>query len=72
MSGKIHKLKIIPGSKQESKFFEILKTVGVKPERVMCRRGFIFWTKYDEYLISDGLWKQIGGNLSGGGAAKRS
>ena len=58
-----HKLKIVPGSKQESKFFKALKSVGVKPERVMCRRGFVFWTKYDEYLISDGLWKQIGNSL---------
>lgn len=57
--GKIHKLKIIPGSKAETKFIEALEKVGVKLESVMCRQGRVFGTKYDEYIISNGLYKQI-------------
>lgn len=57
--GNLHSIKIKAGSKEEAKFTELLKTVGVDRSRVMCKPGYLFWTEYDEYIISDGLWKQI-------------
>lgn len=59
----IHKLKIVPGSEAEVKFMELLNEANVKPETVMCRLGSVFGTPYNEYIISDGLYKQIGDSL---------
>lgn len=59
MGGRIHTIKIIPGSKKESDFMKLLDSVGVKHDLVMCKRGLIFETEYDEYIISDGLYEQI-------------
>ena len=61
----IHKLKIIPGSESELRFMDILKSVGVKHEAVICRVGLIFGTPYNEYIISDGLYKLIRTQLIG-------
>lgn len=61
--GRIHRLKIMPGSEAESSFMNLLKQVDVKPESVMCRLGAIFGTPYNEYVISDGLYRQIQSHL---------
>jgi len=55
----IHKMKVVTGSEGELYFMELLEKVGVKPDRVMCRLGSIFGTDYNEYILSDGLYKQI-------------
>lgn len=55
----IHKMKVEPGSEGETYFIQLLEEVGVKPERVMCRLGSVFGTDYNEYILSDGLYKQI-------------
>lgn len=65
--GKIHRLKIMPGSEAESSFMNLLKQVNVKHESVMCRVGAIFGTPYNEYVISDGLFRQIQSHLSESG-----
>ena len=57
--GRIHAIRIQPGSEEESKFISILDSVGVKHESVICKLGMIFETPYDEYLISDGLYRLI-------------
>ena len=59
MSGRLHTIKIIPGSKKESDLMKLLDSVGVKHDLVMCKKGLIFETEYDEYIISDGLYEQI-------------
>lgn len=38
---------------------DILRKVEVKPKLVLCKRGYLFWTECDEYILSDGLFKQI-------------
>ena len=55
----LHKMKVKPGSEGEVYFIQLLEAVGVKPERVMCRLGSVFGTDYNEYILSDGLYKQI-------------
>lgn len=55
----IHTLKIKPNSEAEQRFMELLQKVEVKPEAVLCRLGSVFGVPYNEYLISDGLYKQI-------------
>lgn len=57
--GSIHSLKIKPGSKKETTFMDILRKVEAKPELVLCRRGYLFWTAEDEYILSDELWRLI-------------
>ena len=57
--GRIHTIRIIPNSEEESRFIDILDSVGVKHESVICKLGMIFDTPYDEYLISDGLYRLI-------------
>lgn len=59
MSGRLHTIKIIPGSKKESDLMKLLDSVGVKHDLVMCKKGLVFETEYDEYIISDGLYEQI-------------
>lgn len=60
----IHILRIEPKSEAEDKFMQLLKEVDVKPKSVMCRLGSVFGTEYDEYILSDGLYKQIQKQLS--------
>ena len=55
----LHRMKIIPGSDKETKFIEELDRIGVNRERILCRHGNLFDTEYDEYLISDGLYKRL-------------
>lgn len=57
--GKIHRLRIIPGSEGEEYFMNLLNDVGVKHDSVICKLGTVFNTPYNEYTISDGLFKQI-------------
>ena len=57
--GRIRTIRIIPNSEEESRFIDILDSVGVKHESVICKLGMIFDTPYDEYLISDGLYRLI-------------
>lgn len=59
MSNRIHSIRCIPGSKREKKFLSLMSKVGVKPELLMCKKGELFETEYDEYIISDGLYAQI-------------
>ena len=61
--GKIHRIRIIPGSEGEEYFMSLLNSVDVKHESVMCRLGAIFDTPYNEYTISDGLFRQIQSRL---------
>ncbi len=55
----IHSMKIVPNSEGEQYFMELLKKVGVKPNSVICRLGSVFGTDYNEYILSDGLYRQI-------------
>lgn len=55
----IHNIKIIPNSQKERWFYDILSKVGVKPQSVICRTAEFSGTKYDEYIFSEGLYKQI-------------
>ena len=57
--GRIHAIRVQSGSEEESRFIDILDSVGVKHKSVICKQGFIFDTPYDEYLISDGLYRLI-------------
>lgn len=61
--GKIHRLKVTPGSEGEQYFMELLKQVEVKPESVMCRLGEIYGAPYNEYILSDGLFNLIRNHL---------
>lgn len=54
----------IKNKKEELAFQEILANVGVKIEKVMCRHKEIFGGDTDEYIVSDGLYKQISGKLN--------
>lgn len=54
----------IKNKKEESVFRDILANVGVKLEKVMCRRKEIFGGDTDEYIVSDGLYKQISDKLN--------
>ena len=57
--GRIHAIRVRSGTDEESRFMDILDSVGVKRKSVICKQGFIFDTPYDEYLISDGLYRLI-------------
>lgn len=56
---RLHNIRIKPGSKQESQFTKLLNSVGVDRSNVHCRLGYLFWTPYDEYILSDGLYRLI-------------
>ena len=60
----IHILKVYPKTEAENTFMRLLKEVDVKPKSVMCRLGSVFGTDYNEYIISDGLFKQIRDKLT--------
>ena len=55
----IHNMKVVPNSEGEQYFMDLLEKVNVNPNSVMCRLGSIFGTDYNEYILSDGLYKQI-------------
>lgn len=55
----IHAVKIIPHTYEEACFLKLMDKVGVKRKALMCRRSTDFNTVYDEYVISNGLYKEI-------------
>lgn len=57
--GGIHSIKCIPGSKREKEFLKLIDSAGVKRELLMCKKGSDFETDYDEYIISEGLYRTI-------------
>lgn len=59
----IRKFIVKPGTKTEQDFINILQSVGVKLTSVMCRRSDVFSTECNEYLMSEGLYKQIAPQL---------
>ena len=59
----IRKFIVKPGTKTEQGFINILQSVGVNPTSVMCRRSDVFGTECNEYLMSEGLYKQIAPQL---------
>lgn len=61
--GKIHRLTVVPGNEGERYFMKLLNQVEVKPENVLCKRGEIFNTQYNEYILSDGLFNLIRDHL---------
>lgn len=65
--GRIHLVKIKPHTEEETRFIKALEDVGVKHESVICKQGFIFDKPYDEYLISDGLYKLIQSQITANG-----
>lgn len=60
----IHHIRVVPRTLTESQFKNLLKDIGVKKELLMCRKSHDFNTKYDEYIISHGLYKIIISDLS--------
>ena len=57
--GGIHSIRCIPGSTREKQFKKLLDKVGVKWDLVIRKRGVDFETDYDEYIISEGLYRTI-------------
>lgn len=57
--GGIHSIRCIPGSKREKEFLKLMDSVGVKRELLICKKGLIFEKDYDEYIISEGLYRTI-------------
>lgn len=57
--GGLHSIRCIPGSKREKEFLKLMDKIGVKRDLLMCKRGDLFETEYDEYIISDGLYQTI-------------
>ena len=57
--GGIHSIKCIPGSKREKEFLKLMDSAGVKRELLMCKKGKDFETDYNEYIISEGLYRTI-------------
>ena len=56
-------VKIKPGSWTENKFLNLLKRHDVKMELVMKRSSEMSGKPYDEYMLSDGLYKIIQAEL---------
>ena len=52
-------IKIKPGSWTENKFLNLLKRNGVKMDLVMKKSGDTFEKPYDEYQLSEGLYRII-------------
>lgn len=57
--GGIHSIRCMPGSKREREFLKLMDREGVKRELLICKKGDIFETDYDEYIISDGLYRIV-------------
>ena len=62
--GQLHAMKIVPGSEAERYFRSLLDEVGVNHGSVICRLGTVFETPYNEYVLSDGLFRKIKDRLS--------
>lgn len=52
-------IKVVPNSADERYFIQLLNEVGVKHESVICRIGEVFEQPYNEYLLSNGLFRVI-------------
>lgn len=57
--GGIHTIRCVRGSKRERKFLELMDRKEVKRELLICKTMEVYETDYDEYVISDGLYKTI-------------
>lgn len=57
--GGIHTIRCVRGSKRERKFLELMDRNGVRRDLLICKPRELFETDYDEYVISDGLYKTI-------------
>lgn len=57
--GGIHSIRCKPGSVREKEFLRLMDSVGVKRELLICKHGKDFGTPYDEYIISEGLYRTI-------------
>lgn len=57
--GGIHTIRCVRGSKRERKFLELMDRKEVKRELLICKTMEVYKTDYDEYVISDGLYKTI-------------
>lgn len=55
----IHSIRCVPNTKREKEFFDLLDSVDVKRELLICKDHETFETTYDEYIISDGLYRII-------------
>lgn len=62
--GQLHVMKIVPDSEAEVYFMSLLDEVGVNHNSVICRLGSVFGTPYNEYVLSDGLFRKIKDRLS--------
>ena len=57
--GGIHSIRCVPGSEREKEFLKLMDREGVKRDLLMCKKGDLFETDFDEYIISDGLYQTI-------------
>ena len=57
-------IRVVPGSKKEASFLELLKKSDCHMESVMRRDAVSFTRPYDEYILSDGLCRIIGEDLN--------
>ena len=62
--GQLHVMKIVPDSEAEVCFMNLLNEVGVNHDSVICRLGALFGKPYNEYVLSDGLFRKIKDRLS--------
>lgn len=57
-------IRVVPGSKKEAAFLELLKKSECHMESVIRRDGISFTRPYDEYILSDGLCRVIAEDLN--------
>jgi hypothetical protein len=57
--GGIHSIRCVPGSEREKQFLQLMDNAGVKRDLLICKKGLIFETDYDEYIISEGLYRTV-------------
>ena len=57
--GGLHSIRCIPGSRREKEFLQLMDDAGAKRELLICKRGDIFETEYDEYVISEGMYRLV-------------
>lgn len=57
--GGIHTIRCVRGSDREKQFLQLMDNSGVKRELLICRKSEDFGTDYDEYIISEGLYRTI-------------
>lgn len=52
-------IKVKPFSKEEERFMKLMTEEKVNPGDVVCRLGDLFGKPYNEYIVSNSLYKQI-------------